>query len=48
MPPAKHSLTQFNEADGADAAVALVRPCLDIDRWVDAIVEGRPYADTRQ
>jgi 2-oxo-4-hydroxy-4-carboxy-5-ureidoimidazoline decarboxylase len=38
------SVTQFNEADGADAAAA-VRPCLDIDRWVDAIVEKRPYAD---
>jgi 2-oxo-4-hydroxy-4-carboxy-5-ureidoimidazoline decarboxylase len=38
------SLTEFNAADAA-AAAAMVRPCLDIDRWVDALVEGRPYAD---
>lgn len=38
------TLAEFNAADRADA-VALVRPCLDIDRWVDAVVDGRPYAD---
>jgi 2-oxo-4-hydroxy-4-carboxy-5-ureidoimidazoline decarboxylase len=38
------SLTRFNEAPPADAA-ALVRPCLDVDRWVHAVVGGRPYAD---
>ncbi|HET9649728.1 MAG TPA: 2-oxo-4-hydroxy-4-carboxy-5-ureidoimidazoline decarboxylase [Microlunatus sp.] len=36
------SLTDFNAADRA-GAVAAVRPCLDIDRWVDAVVDGRPY-----
>ncbi|OBC09014.1 OHCU decarboxylase [Mycobacterium sp. 852013-50091_SCH5140682] len=38
------SLTDFNDAGPADAAAA-VRPCLDVDRWVDAIVAGRPYPD---
>lgn len=38
------SLTGFNEAEPADAAAA-VRPCLDVDRWVNAVVDGRPYSD---
>jgi 2-oxo-4-hydroxy-4-carboxy-5-ureidoimidazoline decarboxylase len=38
------SLTEFNTAD-SERAAALVRPCLDIDRWVDAVVAGRPYSD---
>ena len=38
------SLTEFNAAD-RDEAVALVRPCLDIERWVAAVVDGRPYPD---
>ncbi len=38
------TLTEFNAA-GRAAAAALVRPCLDIDRWVDTLVAGRPYAD---
>jgi 2-oxo-4-hydroxy-4-carboxy-5-ureidoimidazoline decarboxylase len=38
------SLAEFNAAE-RPAAVALVRPCLDVDRWVDAVVDGRPYAD---
>jgi 2-oxo-4-hydroxy-4-carboxy-5-ureidoimidazoline decarboxylase len=38
------SLTEFNAAD-REAAAAVVRPCLDIDRWVDAIVDRRPYDD---
>jgi 2-oxo-4-hydroxy-4-carboxy-5-ureidoimidazoline decarboxylase len=46
VPPAKHSLAEFNAAE-RPAAVALVRPCLDIDRWVDAVVDGRPYTDAR-
>jgi len=37
-------LDSFNSAAPDDAA-SLVRPCLDIARWVDAIVDGRPYAD---
>ena len=28
-----------------EAAAAAVRPCVDIDSWVDAVVAGRPYAD---
>lgn len=38
------SLTRFNEADAADAAAA-IRPCLDVERWVSAVVGGRPYRD---
>lgn len=37
-------LSDFNAADEATAA-ATVRPCLDLDRWVDALVAGRPYPD---
>lgn len=36
-------LDAFNRLD-AEAARAVVRPCADIDRWVDAVVAGRPYA----
>ena len=36
------SLTAFNACDPADAA-ALLRPCLDVDRWIDEMVDGRPY-----
>ena len=35
---------QFNAMASHDAA-ELVRPCLDIPRWVDAVTGGRPYAD---
>ena len=38
------SLSEFNAAERAGAAEA-VRPCLDVDRWVDALVDERPYAD---
>ena len=27
-----------------DAALAAIRPCLDIARWIDAMVDARPYA----
>jgi 2-oxo-4-hydroxy-4-carboxy-5-ureidoimidazoline decarboxylase len=37
-------LAEFNAMDAADAA-ATVRPCVDIDSWVAALVDGRPYAD---
>ena len=40
-------LDAFNRLD-AEAARAVVRPCVDIDRWVDAVVEGRPYATTAE
>lgn len=36
-------LEEFNSADRADAAIA-VKPALDIARWIDEIVDGRPYA----
>jgi 2-oxo-4-hydroxy-4-carboxy-5-ureidoimidazoline decarboxylase len=37
-------LADFNAMDVASAAAA-VRPCVDIDSWVEAVVAGRPYAD---
>jgi 2-oxo-4-hydroxy-4-carboxy-5-ureidoimidazoline decarboxylase len=37
-------LESFNALD-RDAARAALRPCVDIERWVDAVVDGRPYAD---
>lgn len=37
-------LENFNTAERAEA-VALVKPALDIPRWIDAIVDGRPYRD---
>jgi 2-oxo-4-hydroxy-4-carboxy-5-ureidoimidazoline decarboxylase len=36
-------LEEFNAMPPAAAATA-VRPCVDIDSWVDALVAGRPYA----
>lgn len=35
-------LVQFNDAGRTEAADAL-RPCLDIGRWIDQIVDARPY-----
>lgn len=37
-------LADFNAMDPA-AAAAAIRPCVDIDSWVAAVVDGRPYAD---
>ncbi|MEI3848138.1 MULTISPECIES: 2-oxo-4-hydroxy-4-carboxy-5-ureidoimidazoline decarboxylase [unclassified Microbacterium] len=37
-------LEEFNRLDARSAA-ELLRPCLDIDRWVHAVVAGRPYRD---
>jgi 2-oxo-4-hydroxy-4-carboxy-5-ureidoimidazoline decarboxylase len=34
----------FNAMSAAEAAET-VRPCVDIDSWVEAVVAGRPYAD---
>lgn len=28
-----------------DEALTAIRPCLDINRWVEGIVDGRPYSD---
>lgn len=36
-------LTEFNSRT-RDEAVAVVKPALDIPRWYEAIVDGRPYA----
>lgn len=35
-------LEQFNSASRAEAAEAL-RPCLDVPRWIDELVDARPY-----
>ncbi len=37
-------LAEFNAMTHAEAAAA-VRPCVDIDSWVEAVVAGRPYDD---
>ncbi|MET1085555.1 MAG: 2-oxo-4-hydroxy-4-carboxy-5-ureidoimidazoline decarboxylase, partial [Arthrobacter sp.] len=37
-------LEQFNAASRAEAADTL-RPCLDIQRWIDELANARPYAD---
>lgn len=37
-------LEQFNAASGTEAAEAL-RPCLDIQRWIDDLAGARPYPD---
>lgn len=39
------TLTEFNDLD-RHAAVETVRPALDIQRWVDDVVDGRPYETT--
>lgn len=38
------TLDEFNRLDRA-VATAHVRPCLDIQRWIDALVDARPYPD---
>ncbi|GAA2044109.1 2-oxo-4-hydroxy-4-carboxy-5-ureidoimidazoline decarboxylase [Agromyces tropicus] len=35
-------LDAFNGAD-RDAAIGLLRPCLDVDRWCAELADGRPY-----
>lgn len=35
-------LDVFNELPAADAA-DLLRPCVDVDRWIDALVSARPF-----
>ncbi|MCD2442915.1 2-oxo-4-hydroxy-4-carboxy-5-ureidoimidazoline decarboxylase [Agromyces sp. SYSU K20354] len=42
MSPA-HALHVFNSA-ARDEAIASLRPCLDIPRWCESLVDGRPYA----
>lgn len=41
-PAAAVHLRTFNQLDRA-TAVALLRACLDADRWVTEILDGRPY-----
>lgn len=36
-------LAEFNSLDGEQAAEVL-RPCIDIDRWISQIVDSRPFA----
>ncbi|GAA3706741.1 2-oxo-4-hydroxy-4-carboxy-5-ureidoimidazoline decarboxylase [Zhihengliuella alba] len=36
-------LEEFNSTDPESARAAL-RPCIDVDRWIDALEAGRPYA----
>jgi 2-oxo-4-hydroxy-4-carboxy-5-ureidoimidazoline decarboxylase len=36
-------LEQFNDAERSEA-VEVLRPCVDIQRWCEAIVDARPYA----
>lgn len=40
-------ITEFNTAP-RDDVVAVLRPCLDIQRWIDEIVDGRPYASDEE
>ena len=40
-------LDSFNALD-RDAARSAMRSCVDIDRWIDAIVDGRPYSDVEE
>lgn len=37
-------LDGFNALDRQQAA-ALIRPCLDVDRWIETVVDARPYDD---
>lgn len=39
------TLSEFNETD-RQTAVETVRPALDIQRWIEEIVDGRPYEST--
>ncbi|MDO5711859.1 MAG: 2-oxo-4-hydroxy-4-carboxy-5-ureidoimidazoline decarboxylase [Micrococcales bacterium] len=36
------TIADFNAAR-PEAAAAILRPCLDVERWISVIVEGRPY-----
>jgi 2-oxo-4-hydroxy-4-carboxy-5-ureidoimidazoline decarboxylase len=40
------SLPEFNAAP-ADVASAMLTACCDVPSWVDAVREGRPYADVQ-
>lgn len=40
------NLDQFNNAERSEA-ISLVQPCLDIPRWFETVVDGRPHADRK-
>jgi 2-oxo-4-hydroxy-4-carboxy-5-ureidoimidazoline decarboxylase len=40
--PASMKLAEFNTADPARAAETL-RPCIDVQRWVDTVAAARPF-----
>lgn len=40
-------LAEFNSADPASAQ-ALLRPCIDVSRWVEAVAGARPFAARNQ
>ncbi|WP_166980758.1 2-oxo-4-hydroxy-4-carboxy-5-ureidoimidazoline decarboxylase [Paramicrobacterium fandaimingii] len=40
-------LEQFNQLPDEEA-LAAVRPCLDVERWGDAIVSSRPFASRQE
>jgi len=40
---ASMKLAEFNSADTASAQ-ALLRPCIDVSRWVEAVAGARPFA----
>ncbi|WP_426936586.1 2-oxo-4-hydroxy-4-carboxy-5-ureidoimidazoline decarboxylase [Brevibacterium sp. LE-L] len=37
-------LAEFNRLP-ADEARNVLRPCLDVDRWIDAVIAARPFPD---
>jgi 2-oxo-4-hydroxy-4-carboxy-5-ureidoimidazoline decarboxylase len=41
------TLEEFNLLD-RDSAQKALRPCVDIDRWVDAIIDDRPYSNVEE
>lgn len=40
-------LSYFNSLEAVSAS-SLLRPCLDVERWIDAIVANRPYASLEE
>ncbi|GAA1882689.1 2-oxo-4-hydroxy-4-carboxy-5-ureidoimidazoline decarboxylase [Paeniglutamicibacter psychrophenolicus] len=41
------NISSFNALD-SNAAAAVLQPCADIDRWVEAIVAARPFASANE
>ena len=40
-------ITDFDSAS-REGAVAVLRPCLDVRRWIDEVVDGRPYTSVER